>query len=64
MAEPQLNGCVQFNITVAPQEMGTWPAHCIEQFFNGVAQVVYAADKNAEVQVQRLNDGDTNERQG
>ena len=60
MAEPRIDGCVQFHITVPPQDMQHWPAVAITQFFNGLAQVVYAAGANATIEV--LNDGDTNER--
>lgn len=60
MAENDVEGFVRFNITTTPQEMRDWPVQCITDFFNGVAQVVHAAGKNAEVEI--VNDGDTNER--
>jgi hypothetical protein len=51
MAEPQLNGCVQFLIVANPQEMRHWPARRIAQFFNGVAQIVRMAGKNAQFEI-------------
>lgn len=61
MGEPRIDGCVQFYIAVPPQEIQHWPAQAITDFFNGLAQVVYAAGKNAEIEVQPLNDGDNHE---
>ena len=58
MAEPRIDGCVQFHITVPPQDMQHWPAVAITQFFNGLAQAICAAGKNAEIQVVQVNDGD------
>lgn len=62
MAEPQLNGCVQFYIAVTPQEMRDWPARCITKFFDGLAQVVHAAGEKAQVEMIPLTDGDNDER--
>jgi hypothetical protein len=51
MAEPKIDGCVQFIIMATPQEMRHWPAHRIAQFFNGVAQIVRTAGKNAQFEI-------------
>ena len=51
MAEPRIDGCVQFYIAVPPQDMKRWPADVIKQFFAGLAMIVYAAGKNAQVEV-------------
>lgn len=51
MAEPRLDGCVQFYIAVPPQEMQHWPTDAIKQFFAGLAMIVYAAGKNAHIEV-------------
>lgn len=59
MAEPQLDGCVQFYIAVPPQEMKRWPVEAIKQFFAGLAMIVYAAGKNATVEVIRTEEGTT-----
>jgi hypothetical protein len=57
MAEPKIDGCVQFYITTTPDEMQRWPAQAITDFFNGLAQVVYAAGQNATVEVTELGVG-------
>jgi len=59
MAEPQIDGCVQFYIAVSPDEMRHWSADAITMLFNGMAQVVHAAGKNAQIEI--LNDGDNDD---
>lgn len=53
MAEPRIDGCVQFYIAVPPQEMRQWPAAAISQFFNGLAQIVFAAGDAAQIEIVR-----------
>lgn len=56
MAGPQIDGCVQFYIAVPPQDMKRWPAPAIQDFFDGLAKIVYVAGKNAHVEVIRTNE--------
>lgn len=51
---PTINGVIQFHIGVqCLAEMKTWSPARITQFFQGIAQIVYAAGpQNVKVEIQ------------